>query len=551
MKKRIFGGFCVVAVLATLLTVISSTTVYYKNLWQAVKDEISQETEFISSAIKSLDEDEIPVYIGDIGKKSKNRITLISEDGTVVYDNYADAKTMDNHLEREEIKSANETGYGETTRYSKTANVSTYYFAKKVNEDLVLRVSCTRANIFAMITDVFVFIGCALFLVIVVSVWVSKMLSMVIVKPLKQLNLDNPLDNDTYAELSHLLVKMDKQNKKIKNQTDALAMKNKEVAYITNNVNEAIIIFKENGEVLSVNNSARELFGCEENSFYLDFCRDIEYENTIKKALNGENVTSKLNYKNKTYRLNANAIPKDGEGFAVFLFVDDITSEENATQMRKEFSANVSHELKTPLTTIMGCAEIIENGVAKVEDVPHFAKQIYQESARLLNLIEDIIKLSKLDEKSFFDGLEDVDLEKVGKDVYEELKNKAEKAKVDFQIRTTSKKIKGYESLLHETIYNLCDNAITYNRENGTVELVVPSENQRPVVIVRDTGIGIEPQDQERIFERFYRVDKSHSKETGGTGLGLSIVKHAINLHKGEISIESTIGAGTTIKISF
>lgn len=551
MRKRIFTGFCIVALFATLLTIISSTTVYYKKLWQAVKLEISHETEFIASAIDKLDEEQINIYVSDIGKKSKNRITLISKNGTVIYDNYATPNSMDNHLNREEIKSANETGYGEITRYSETAKEDTYYFAKKVNNDLIIRVSCTRASIYYMVRDVFIFIISALFLVIVVSVWISKALSVFIVKPLKQLNLDNPLDNDTYDELSQLLVKMDKQNKKIKKQTDALDKKNKEVAYITDNVSEAIIIFKENGEVLSVNNSAKELFGCEENSFYLDFCRDIEYEKTVKKALKGENATGKLKFNGRVYKLNANAIARDDEGFAVFLFIDDITSEENASQMRKEFSANVSHELKTPLTTIMGCAEIIENGVAKSEDIPHFAGQIRGESARLLNLIEDIIKLSKLDEKSFYAQLVDVDLKKIADEVYKQLKPKADKAQISFEINGDSQIIKGYESLLHETIYNLCDNAITYNKQGGTVNLTVTKENKRPTIIVKDTGIGIPQEHQKRIFERFYRVDKSHSKETGGTGLGLSIVKHAVNLHKGKIYLESKVSEGTTIKITF
>lgn len=551
MKKRIFGAICIVAVLATLLTIISSTTVYYRKIWDAVKIEISHETEFISGAIDKLDEQEILEYVKDIGIKSKNRITLIEDSGKVVYDNYANPQTMDNHKNREEIKSANQTGYGQITRFSKTSGEQTFYFAKRVNDDFIVRVSCTRNNVYSMVKDVFIFILSGLFIIVIVSLWISKVISRVIVKPLKQLNLDNPLDNDTYDELSQLLVKMDKQNKKIQNQIDTLAKKNKEIAYITDNVSEGIIIFKENGEVLSVNNSAKKLFGCKENDFYLDFCREIKYQNTIKKALKGQNETCKIKHNGRIYKLNADAISRDDDGFAVFLFINDITSEENASKMRREFSANVSHELKTPLTTIMGCAEIIQNGVAKTEDIPHFAGQITSESARLLNLIEDIIKLSKLDEDNFSSQLCDLDLKTVAEQVFKELEPKAKKLDINFEINAQSQVIKGIESLLHETIYNLCDNALTYNKKGGTVEITVTNEQGKPVVIVKDTGIGIPIKHQQRIFERFYRVDKSHSKETGGTGLGLSIVKHSINLHKGTIELESEEGKGTTIKIIF
>ncbi|HPJ75942.1 MAG TPA: ATP-binding protein, partial [Clostridia bacterium] len=387
--------------------------------------------------------------------------------------------------------------------------------------------------------------------IILISLLIARLLTKAVVKPINKLDLDNPLSNDTYEELSPLLLRMEKQKKEIKNRMDELTKTRDDFNFITDNMSEGLVIFSEKGYVLASNKSANKILGISQKQYYLESCRDSSYIELIESSLNGKPHTAKINRSGYTYQLFASPVKEESKNFATVLFITDITEKDQAEQRRKEFSANVSHELKTPLTSILGYAELISKEIAKKEDIPRFGELIHREAARLLQVIEDIIKLSKLDEADLIKEFEDVRLDELCLTVINDLKQKASGYKVKCSFEGQKTIIKGYSTILYEMIYNLCDNAIVYNKAEGSVILTLEKTDNKAVLTVADTGIGI-PQDHlPRVFERFYRVDKSHSKDTGGTGLGLSIVKHAASLHDAKIDISSKINKGTKISISF
>ena len=549
MKRRIFLSIFFSSFLALILTASLAVGLLYSNSAKSVKSKLAAETFYISKAVE--DSSNALGYIKEIGKGGANRITLVSPDGTVVYDNYASPESMENHLTRPEISSALTFGRGESTRLSDTLGSKNYYYAIRLDSGSVLRVSETADSLFGVIRDSSSWVILILLITLLIAIFVAKFLTEAIISPINKLDLDSPLSNKEYEELSPLLLRMEKQKLHIKRQLEELSAKKKELEYITESMSEAMVIFGHSGAVLSGNRSARRLFDFYEGASYLRLSRDISYIGAVEKALGGTPETVIMKLFGRIYQLSVSPVQIEHEDFAAVLFAMDITEKEENEKMRREFSANVSHELKTPLTSIMGYAEIIQNGIAKAGDVPNFAGRIRCEASRLLTLIEDIMKLSILDEKTISNEFSSVDLLTLSESVSEELALKAKERDISFSVEGTSVSINGISSTLHEMLYNLCDNAINYNKNGGSVKVTVSKEDDRAILSVSDTGVGIAPEHQERIFERFYRVDKSHSKETGGTGLGLSIVKHGAKLHRAEIKIDSRIGEGTTISLIF
>lgn len=550
MRKRILQGICLACFVTFLLTSTFIISVIYNNSTREVKKEVINLTNFISKSI-DFNEDKNILYITSIGKDSENRISLISPDGTVIYDSFVAADNLENHFDRPEIKSAISQGKGEITRLSDTLGEKTYYYAIKLENGNILRVSATGKSAFGIIKSAIIWMVLLAIIILVLALFIARFITGLIIKPINKLNLDEPLSNNTYEELSPLLSRLEKQNQKISSQVKELTSQQQEFDYITGAMNEGLVIFGENGIVLFKNNSAKKILGDSVGRSYLELCRDINYIKAVDSAISGKSLSIEINRNGRTYQFSTNPVEGKSNSYAAVLFIVDITEKELAEKIRREFSANVSHELKTPLTSIMGYAEIIENGIAKKDHIPSFASHIYTEAARLLVLIEDIIKLSRMDEGDLKQEFEEVDIAYLCKSVLNELSEKAKLKNINTSFSGDTTFIYGIRPMLYEMIYNLCDNAITYNKENGSISIKLINEENKIKLSVSDTGIGIAPQHHDRIFERFFRVDKSHSKDTGGTGLGLSIVKHSALLHGSEIALESQEGKGTTITITF
>ncbi len=552
MRKRIFASIFFTSFIAVLLSSSFFVALFRAESSRALKTELSAEAAYIGRALDfSVSFDS---YVSSISKNSRNRITLLSPDGTVIYDNHASPGGMDNHLSRPEIQSAIKNGFGESTRVSATLGDKEYYYALRLENGNILRVSATYKSLFSIFEKSLGWLILIFIFTLGISAFAARFLTDSIVSPINKLDLDSPFMNKEYEELSPLLLRMDKQNRRINKQLEELNAKQHELEHITNGMSEAMVILGSNGSVLSANRSARELFDCCEGASYLKLCRDIDYIRAVEKALGGSSENVILKRSGRVYQLSVSPVggsSESGDGYAAVLFATDVTEKEESEKMRREFSANVSHELKTPLTSIMGYAEIIKNGIAKPGDIPRFSSLIHSEASRLLHLIEDIIKLSRLDEKDITKEFAPVNLLALAEIVKTELALKAKEKKVSVEVYGESLSVSGIRSTLHEMVFNLCDNAIAYNNPGGSVKIGVFPESGKTVLSVSDSGVGIAPEHQERIFERFYRVDKSHSKDTGGTGLGLSIVKHAAKLHGADIQLESAVGKGTTIRVVF
>lgn len=548
MKKRIFWSIMLSSFLTLILTTSLIITALYSDFASERKRELVTNCSLVAIALAKTDIN----YLTAFGRESSDRITLVAPDGTVLYDSFADAKTLDNHLNRPEIYDALKNGSGEATRLSDTIGEQTYYYALRLDDGNVLRISTTTRSIFGIINNAAAVILLIVLLAVICAVVTAHILTKAIVTPINKLDLDTPLSNNTYDELSSLLLRMDKQNKKIAEQFGELNVKQNELNTITESMSEALVIIGGNKHILFANKSANNLFGNNntKNIGYLELCRDVSYTRSVEAAFAGRSAGEKISKNGRIYQLSVNPV-KGNKTYAAVLFAVDITEKEQNEKMRREFSANVSHELKTPLTSILGCAEIMQNGIAKEEDYPRFIGQIYFESKRLLSLIEDIIKLSRLDEDGLKKEFEPVDLYSLSEKVISSLKSKAGAAGISLSLEGGSHSIDGIKGALYEMIYNLCDNAIIYNKAGGSVTVSVSASDESVVLSVRDTGIGIAPEQQSRIFERFYRVDKSRSKETGGTGLGLSIVKHGAMLHNAGIKLESEKGKGSVISLVF
>ena len=481
------------------------------------------------------------------------RLTWIAPSGEVLFDSQADESSMENHAQREEVRQALETGEGQSSRYSSTLLEKTIYYAKKLTDGSILRISISRATagvlVMGMLQPMLVVLAAALILALVLA----KRISARIVAPLNRLDLEKPLENDTYEELSPLLTRINQQRRQIDAQMRTLQQKKDEFAQITASMNEGLVLMNEKGTVLSINPAARELFHAEPDCVGQDFLiveRSHEISCAIRRALEESHAELRVERGGREYQLDISRIESEGTVIGAVLLAFDVTEQAFAERNRREFTANVSHELKTPLQSIMGSAELIENGLVKQEDMPRFVGHIRTEAARLVTLIEDIIRLSQLDEGGEL-PFEPVDLKKLAEEASASLASAAAEKQVTIRVHGDDRQITTVRRLASEIIYNLCDNAVKYNREGGSVDVTIDGTAHGAVVTVQDTGIGIPPEHQSRVFERFYRVDKSHSRQSGGTGLGLSIVKHAVQYLGGRIELESQPGKGTTMRVHF
>ena len=481
------------------------------------------------------------------------RLTWIAPSGEVLFDSQADESSMENHAQREEVLQALETGEGQSSRYSSTLLEKTIYYAKRLTDGSILRISISRATagvlVMGMLQPMLVVLAAALILALVLA----KRISARIVAPLNRLDLEKPLENDTYEELSPLLTRINQQRRQIDAQLRTLQQKKDEFDQITASMNESLVLMNEKGTVLSINPAARALFHAEPDCVGRDFLtveRSHEISCAIRRALEEGHAELRVERGGHEYQLDISRIESEGTVIGAVLLAFDVTEQAFAERNRREFTANVSHELKTPLQSIMGSAELIENGLVKQEDMPRFVGHIRTEAARLVTLIEDIIRLSQLDEGGEL-PFEPVNLKKLAEEASASLASAAAEKQVTIRVHGDDRQITTVRRLASEIIYNLCDNAVKYNREGGSVDVTIDGTAHGAVVTVQDTGIGIPPEHQSRVFERFYRVDKSHSRQSGGTGLGLSIVKHAVQYLGGRIELESQPGKGTTMRVHF
>jgi two-component system phosphate regulon sensor histidine kinase PhoR len=558
MKKRIFLSICLTSITAVLLTLFIVTVVLYRNFVEEIKKEIMSASVYIALALDNSSEDILALA----SYKTKHRITLIDAEGTVLFDNFSDIRKMDNHLMRPEVQTALKYGSGESTRTSDTLLEQTYYHAVVLKDGRIIRLANTTRSFFGIIENALFLLFFILFIVAAIAISAARLLTKMIMTPIYIVNLESPLDNSAYDEFAPLFIKIDRQNKEIKEKIAQLEAKKNELSCITENMSEGLIILGKDKTVLSANKSAKLLFNLDHmdlhKEHYLSVCRDSVFSKTAEESLSGKSSTGKLEKDGRIFQILASPVLSGHSSIGAVLFIVDNTDKERAEKMRREFSANVSHELKTPLTSIIGYTEIMQNGIAKPEDSVSFISLIHTEGKRLLSLIEDIIKISRLEENSAKDKqelLEPVDISSICSSVVKELEHKALEFNVTLKTRLpeTPVIIQGIPITLHEMIFNVCDNAVTYNKEGGsvTVDVIQNFERENIEVIIRDTGIGIAPEHQSRIFERFYRVDKSHSKKTGGTGLGLAIVKHGAQLMNAKVFLSSEFGKGTTVSFIF
>lgn len=553
MKRKIFANMMVIAILAILVTGMSVTWVFYNDKQENMRTEVAVEAEYIRAAVNQIGVSYLEQVLSPMEPNSDNRITLIDADGTVLLDNFHDADVMENHLERPEVQMALEHGSGSETRISETLDEQTYYYALKLDNGMILRLANTSNSVWvSILSTVPLLIGIAIVIFLVMAVLSTRLVS-AIVAPVNELDLEHPLENVTYDELEPLLTRISKQNKTIQLQMEELKVKQREFTALTENMSEGFLVVDAQANVLSYNTSALELLGITrpvgDRQNILTFNRNAKLQAVIESALAGNSSEEEFKMEGRYCQVIANPVTSHKQIKGVVVVIWDITEHHEREQMRREFSANVSHELKTPLTSISGYAEIMKNGMVLPQDIPRFAENIYNETARLISMVGDIIKLSQLDEEEVGMQREEIDLYPLAEDIVNRLRPIADKRNITIQLEGQSQVVNGVRQILHEMIYNLCSNAVTYNKDNGHVWVRVENIYGSTTVTVEDTGIGIPTEDQNRVFERFYRVDKSHSKQLGGTGLGLSIVKHAARFHGATIDLKSQLDVGTRIQV--
>ena len=551
MTRKIFRSVSLTSVLAVALATVLIAWYVYGIYESQLTSELRAEAGYIAHAL-SRETDETAFFDGF---PSENRVSLISPDGLVLYDSGADASGLGDHSDRPEVLSALSTGRGESRRYSDTLSETTFYYAVRTNGGNVLRVSNTRSSVFGMLLNMLPMLCGILFIVALASVPVARFAAKRIVRPINGLNLDAPLENDIYDELSPLLVRMEHQRREIDRQMYALREAREELAAITENMREGLMVLDNRGVLLSINASAAAVFGVHSSKHIgesiLTVSRDPELHECVRSALEGNDADAIIEKNARYYQLLASPVTGSGAVSGAVLLALDITEKHCAELGRREFTANVSHELKTPLTSISGYSEIIRDGVARPEDVKAFAARINSEANRLMALISDILELSRLDECKGLGNKEPVELLSLAREAASQLESQVAAKNISLNVSGEPAQIEGYPTLLSEMLFNIIDNAVKYTPEHGKVDVSVTSHDGRTEVCVADNGIGIPPEHHERIFERFYRVDKSHSRATGGTGLGLSIVKHGAAIHGAEIKLDSAPGRGTRMSLMF
>ena len=545
MTKKIFRSILAVAgtvLLASLLVIMGCLYEYFGSV---EKKQLHDELALAAAAVEANGTD----YLEKLSS-GHYRLTWIAPDGAVIFDTETDAESLENHADREEVKRAFEYGEGESSRYSSTLLQKTMYSAQKLSDGSVLRISISRATAGVLLVGMIQPILVVLIVALILSGVLAKSLSRRIVRPLNELDLEHPLENDAYEELAPLLGRINRQHRQIDEQMDELQRQQTEFSQITGSMREGLVLLDEKERVLSINPAAEKLFGADKSCIGQDFLtidRSHDVSLAIQDAMEEGHSEARVERGGRIWQFDVSRI---GAAVGAVLLAFDITERETAEQTRREFTANVSHELKTPLQGIIGSAELLENGLVKPEDTQRFIGNIRKEATRLVNLIEDVIRLSHLDEGVEMPK-EDVDILDIAEEIAESLRLAAEEKKVTMQVSGQHYTVPGVRGLVFEIVQNLCSNAVKYNVEGGRVDVTVAKRGSSVVLTVADTGIGIPREHQSRVFERFYRVDKSHSRASGGTGLGLSIVKHAAQYHNADIQLESTPGKGTTIRVAF
>lgn len=545
MKNKIFRALVALAAMAVLVASGLITFLVSQDYFNETKKELAQEARYISMGLESGGNDFLNKIAAENG--SNVRITLIDKDGIVLFDNQAEAKTLENHAMRQEVMEAVAVGAGEAERFSDTLDKTTYYYAVRLDDGKILRLARTIDSIYKSVLQMLPIMGGIVIVVAFLASIVARRVTFNLIKPLDQVNLDEPLDNETYDELAPFLTRIAKQKRQLSKNLKKLRGKQEELTIITNNMNEGLVLLNGQQNVLFINESAAKIFGFSakevigRNILTVDRAQEVQdLLQKVSQAGKGEGLYEKDGH---FYQLSGSSV--NGSGSVILIY--DVTEKMTAEKLRREFSANVSHELKTPLQSILGYAEIMKNGLVKDEDKQRFLERIHAEAGNMIELIQNIMELSRLDENKTLDEFEDVDLLKLAQSVTLRLKYKAQTKGVTLNVSGSSACVCGVQSILSEVLYNLVDNSIKYNKDNGKVDVKVQDASDEVTVSVSDTGIGIGAADRERVFERFYRADKSHSKEIGGTGLGLSIVKHGVLFHKGRVELESEPGVGTTI----
>lgn len=549
MTKRIFRSICLVAMSVFLASVVLIMGVMYSYFTALQRNQLREETALAAQGAALGDQE----YLEDL-KTENARITWIAPDGTVLYDSEADPAQMENHLEREEVRQAMTQGRGESVRRSSTRMERLLYAAQLLPDGSVIRLSMEQDSILTLLLSMLQPICLVIAIALVLSLVLASRAARQIVKPLNGLDLDHPMKNAEYEEVVPLLRRIDSQQRQLKGQRMELLRRQQEFDTITNSMDEGLVLLNAHGRILSINPTAARLLGTDETCVGKDLFavnRDPEVHGLLARAKEGERSSLYRELEGAGYELDMSPVWSEGIVAGVVMLLFDVTEKERAEAMRREFTANVSHELKTPLHTISGCAELLTSGLVKPGDESLFARQIHAEAQRMICLVEDIIHLSRLDEGARDMAWEWVDVLCLAEQTAESLAAPAERGGVTLSVAGEPARIYGVPQLLSAILYNLCDNGIKYNRPDGRVTISVDSTEEGVRISVADTGIGIPPEHQERIFERFYRVDKSHSKDVGGTGLGLSIVKHAARVHGAGIGLESRPGEGTVITVTF
>ncbi len=576
IKRKIYWNLCLVALLTMVVSALITTLLLCQDLQTQMRQAVMTEVRYLESAMEVSGEDYLSHLKSRGDGNSVNRITWVDANGSVLYDSYAGSESLENHKDRPEIAAALKNGRGESVRTSRTLAEQTYYYAARLSDGSVIRVaSTTKSALATVFHTVPVMIAMAVLIVLGVLI-LAEFQTKRIIAPINQMNPDDPQAGDVYDELAPLVRRLEKQKETIRQQMEILKEKQEEFSAITENMREGFLVVDSKGDVMSYNKSALKLLGISEgeegmlsrhgndgnaaweehektdaNVNIISINRSENFRRVVDEALKGSHCEEMLDVGNRHYQIIANPVAESEERSGAVVVILDVTEQQGREELRREFTANVSHELKTPLTSISGYAEIMMNGMVQPADMGRFSGKIYKEAQRLITLVGDIIRLSQLDEEKVQMEKSPVDLHLLASDVVKRLQDVAKKNQVTLMLTGKPTVVNGNPQILDEMIYNLCDNAIKYNKPFGEVEVNVAMIKDHPVLTVEDDGIGIPPEDQERIFERFYRVDKSHSRQIGGTGLGLSIVKHGAIYHKAKVELKSAPGEGTTVRITF
>ena len=548
MIKKIFRS----TLLANFLVLLASLTLImgalYRYFTQVQVEQLQTQTALAAKGISAEGLD----YFDGL-KTASTRITWVDNTGTVLFDTEYDAKQMENHGDRQEIKDALETGYGESSRYSSTLTQTSLYIAQRLDNGTVVRLSVAQHSVVLLLLGILPMLLLIAAVVVILSILVAKYTAKRLVQPLNQLNLDAPLENPAYEEISPLLRRIDHQQKELASQEQLLLQRKGEFDTIISKIREGMVLLDKDGQIISMNPAAQTLLQTDESPIgkeILELIRNLDLHQLIESGIKGQKGEGVFTVEQMTYKVLVRPVLSENQVSGLVLLFFDVTDQWQVEQMRREFTANVSHELKTPLHIISGYSEMLRNQLVSEDDIQVFAQKIYTESQRMIQLVEDIIHLSLLDETPQI-AMEPLDLYQLAQESLESLSGKASQKQIALHLKGGPTQIQGNRALLSSVIYNLCDNAITYNQPKGDVYVTIRQQAKDVVLEVQDTGIGIPKEEGDRIFERFYRVDKSRSKKVGGTGLGLSIVKHALKCHGATIQVDSQVGQGTRMIVTF